>query len=689
MPFARAAWYNRGIMRLSREQFGPLALPQAARRAWSLRAWRALDALRDSRLWLLVGLCLALLLVASQAPLSYRFQVGQQTGPLSDQPFLASFLPGEGSGTARFRWSRPDSTITIPAVGRRALILTLPIIGHRAQFEPDAQPTIVELRAAGGPSFAFPLRREGASYRVYLPPAASPNGTLRLRLISAPWSSPGDKRGQLGVALGQRIGLESVQPTGFVLPDNALLLAWPLCLGLLWLSLETLGFGRRRMFWLLVPLVLGLPLLLLIDAPRLGFGSLWALQVGALTLVAALLARLALPALLRRLGVPAPAHLLPWLLLLIVATFALKYGGRLYPDAMPGDLQLHVNRYSMAVAGNIYIPAQHRGLPFPFPPALYISLAPLTLSGLDIRPLFEISAGLFEAGTVLLLYILLARVFSPRLGLLAAGLYALIAAGFMVTWFAFQTQVAAHFFTTALIAALVLWWPRYAGWTRWLVIVFLIAQAFLGHIGQFLNAGLVGLLAVPLLYLGARSAAERAGARRFALIGLAAGLFCGLFYYSAFWSLIVEQTREVAALGLNEATGKPPIPRATTLSVLWRGGLIEHLGFFPAPLALIGALLLARKRPPGILSLLVALTFVVALSQGLLPLLTLSSITTRWLMFTVWAIVACAALALVPLWRRGRVARLVTVTMGGYLAWLTLVLFLNALALRKPPIEPF
>jgi hypothetical protein len=682
-------------MRVTRDNLGHSVPARSS--AWARRAAAGLgrlhEALRGWQLWALLGVCLALLLLAGQAPLDYRFQVGQETGQLSDLPFLArGFLPGEGSGTQRFRWARPDATITVPGVGRRGVVVTLPIVGHRAQFDDAAAPTMLELRVPGGQSLAFPLRREGATYRVYLPPAASAGGTLRLRLLSAPWRSPGDNRGELGVALGERVGVTSVRAGGLHLPDPAMLLAWPLCLALLWLACATLGLGARQRLLTLAPLALGLPLLLLLDAPRLGFANLWAPRFGLLSFVAALVAALGLPPLLRRLGASPSAATLPWLLLIVVGTFALKYGGRLYPDSMPGDLQLHVNRYSMAVAGDVYIPAQHRGLPFPFPPALYITLAPLALSGLDIRTLFELSAGLFEAGTVLLLFVLLRRLSgSSWLGLAAAAIYAVIAAGFMVTWFAFQTQVAAQFFTTALLVALILWWPRYDTPLRWGLLVFLIGQTFLGHIGQFLNAGLVGLLAAPLLYLGARDAVSRRGALQLAGVGLLGGLFCAAFYYTAFWGLVVEQTREVAAVGLNEATGKPPIPRATTLQVLWRGGLIDHLGFFPAPLALVGALLLARARAGrwGIMPLLVALTALVALAQGLLPLITLSSITTRWLMFAVWAVVACAALALGALWRRGRAARLVSVAMAGYVGYLTLAMYLAAMALRKPPIEPF
>jgi hypothetical protein len=83
------------------------------------------------------------------------------------------------------------------------------------------------------------------------------------------------------------------------------------------------------------------------------------------------------------------------------------------------------------------------------------------------------------------------------------------------------------------------------------------------------------------------------------------------------------------------------------------------------------------------------MTLAVSVGQAILPLITLSSITTRWLMFSAWAIAVAGALGLAWFWRRGRGARVVTVAMALYVGWLTLVMFIEALALRKPPIEPF
>jgi len=72
-----------------------------------------------------------------------------------------------------------------------------------------------------------------------------------------------------------------------------------------------------------------------------------------------------------------------------------------------------------------------------------------------------------------------------------------------------------------------------------------------------------------------------------------------------------------------------------------------------------------------------------------LPLITLNSITTRWLMFSSWGIFVAAALATLPLWRRGWAAKGVVVAMFGYVAWVMVAVWTNAMLLRLPPIEPF
>lgn len=646
----------------------------------------------DWRPLVLAGMCWLLMLLVVQFAFTYVFRIGQSNGPGRDLPFLSGFNDGENAHTDRsFRWTRAQSQIEVPGIGQRDLIVAMQILSHQAQWYPDMPPPVVEVQLGNRTPVSVTLRQEEAHYLFFVPASVLERGTLRMQLTTTPWQHELDQRSELGVAVGRWLTIRSTPTSGLVWPDLLLILAWPFSLVLFWLMLRSLGFAADGSFLALLPLVVLLPLLTLFEAPRLAFGSVWIIQVGLMCIAFALLLRWLVPRLLQRLGVAPPPAILRWLLLLMVLTFALKYGARLYPEAMYGDLQLHVNRYIMTIHGRFFIRAQHRGLPFPFPNALYVMIAPLTLTGLGIHFLFEVTAGLFEAAMVLLLYVFIARLMrSPRYGLLTAATYALVPAGFMTTWFAFETQVAALWFSALLMTVLVLRWPDYSDWWTWGMLVFLFAQAFLGHIGQFINTVLLGLIVVPVLWWRYTSPLERRGTLQILGAGVVAGLFAGLFYYSRFTGLFLDQLQGMADGGLNEITGREPIPREVTLAALWQHGLLDHFGFFPVLLALIGALILFDTRlRQSILTPLIWFTFLVAASQAVLPLITLSSITTRWLLFATWAICVSATIGFSWLWRRGRSARVVSMVMAGYVGWITLGVWINAMAFRTAPVEPF
>lgn len=659
---------------------------QAAVRQLLAAVVRALATLRDWRLALLLGVCVLLLVLLNQAPLSYDIKVGKDRGPGSDLPFLSNFNDPEGDGDASFRWSRGDAEITVPGLGGRGALLSFDVISHQGQQQ-GGDTGALDLALPDGATVKLALRPEPARYYVYVP--ASPlDGALHVGLHSTPWQQAGDRR-ELGVAIGQALRVDSVRD-GVVLPGAVMLLAWPLALALLWLALRIMGFAARLALALLLPLAVVIPLLLLVDAPHLGFGVPWVLQAGALALLCAALSAWLAPHLLRWLGTSAPPHILRWLLLLVTISFVLKYAARLYPASMGGDIQLHINRYTAALNGELFVVARHRGLPFPFPPGLYLMLAPFTLLGAPIRLVFQLATGVFEASTVLLLYALVARTTaSARVGLLAGAVYALTAAGYMTSWFAFETQVGAQWFEVALVLLVALRWPRLADGPGLLMLIIILAGVFLGHIGLFINVSLLGLLLAPILWWRARDAAERRAAGAIALAGVLVGAFVALFYYTSFLDVVLAQLGGVAEGGLNGATGRAAIPRETSLRVLWEGGLITHYGFFPVLLLIPGALLIGRGRLGRVVAPLFWLTLLISASQGLLPFVTLSSITTRWLMFAGWAVAVAGAIGLAMLWRRGRSARVVALAMAAYVCWLTIGVWMNAMALRLPPIEPF
>jgi hypothetical protein len=358
---------------------------------------------------------------------------------------------------------------------------------------------------------------------------------------------------------------------------------------------------------------------------------------------------------------------------------------------MPGDLQLHINRFTGTILGNIYFRAQHRGLPFPFPNAPYVLIAPLTLTGIPLGRLYEFTAAVFESLSVLVVYLTVTRLSNMRVGFFAALTYALVAVGHMNTWYSFQTQVATQFYSVLLLAVLTLGWPEYRGWSRWGVAAVLFVMVFLGHIGAFINTAVLGLLIVPVLWWRARSPLERRGALNLLWFGLFSAGFAGLFYYTAFWDMVVTVVGGVATEGLNEVTERNPISRSVFLEALWRDGIILHYGFFPIILAVAGAWMISRdeRYRDHLLPPLIWLTFLTAVSQGVLPLITLNSITTRWLTFAGWAICVASAFAFEALWRRGWLGRLGVIGMYGFVFWQTVVVWAEAMFLRGPPPEPF
>jgi hypothetical protein len=650
------------------------------------------DILRDWRLGLIFGLCFLLLLLVAQLPFNYRFQVGIDQGAVTDKPFLRGFNGGELiSWDESWRWSRGEAAIVVPGIGQRAVLMGFDVVSHRAQWQPDIPPPVLTVDVGAGRPVDVTLRPQAARYQFYVPADALRDGSLRVDLRTAPWQNPNDARSELGVAVGNWLTVSSTVAAGFVRPDWGLALIWPLGLGLLWLAVRVLRFPPRQALLLLLPLALLVPLLALNEAPRLAAGERWMIANGLICIVTAALSAWLVPPLLRNLGLVVPPDILRWLLLLMVVSFAVKFSGQLYPASMPGDLQLHVNRYTRTMFGEVYIPAQHRGLPFPFPNAPYIVIAPFTLF-IGPHLAFELMAGFCEATIVLIFFITLGRLTgSAQLGLCAAFSATLTAAGFMNAWFSFQTQVMAQWFTALLLMLVVTRWPDYDDWGIWAGITLLFTLAFQSHIGAFLNNGMLGVLLIPVLWLRAQSQAERRGTLRLGLAGLTAALFLLIFYYSGFAEMIVTQLTGIATVGMAEVTNREPLERADWLAALWEPGVIGHYGLFPIILAFVALVvwLVDGRMRRSIVPPLVWLTFVVAATQAILPLITLSSITTRWLTFAGWSIIVASSFGFHWIWRRGLAGKIAVIAMYSFVAWLSIVVWINGMVLNKPPIEPF
>ena len=124
---------------------------------------------------------------------------------------------------------------------------------------------------------------------------------------------------------------------------------------------------------------------------------------------------------------------------------------------MPGDIGFHINRFADTVRGTVFILSKNRGVDFPYPPALYLTLAPLFLL-IDRGSALQISAALLDALSPLLVYLIATRsrmIRDWRFGVAAAVLYALSGAGFMPTWWNFSTHIFTQFAHLLLITSIV------------------------------------------------------------------------------------------------------------------------------------------------------------------------------------------------------------------------------------------
>ena len=167
-----------------------------------------------------------------------------------------------------------------------------------------------------------------------------------------------------------------------------------------------------------------------------------------------------------------PATHWRWLLLIIVIVFATRYGGKIYPDSMPGDIGFHANRFAETVWGQVMLVSRNRGVDFPYPPAFYLILAPFTLLDIDRRALLHLGAALLDAFSPLLVYtLMMALILKPQderlrrnssdpfpLSLVAAALYGLAPAGYLTTWWNFSTHIFTQCAHLLLITLLVLFW---------------------------------------------------------------------------------------------------------------------------------------------------------------------------------------------------------------------------------------
>ncbi len=666
-----------------------------------------------------VFLALALgLLVAVQLPLSYTVDVGVEEGYGGDLPLLWGFNTAEDDDHGTYRWTADGAAIVLPGLGQRAVLVQLDVIPISRQVASVAPDTTL-ISIGGTQSVVLPTYEAGRRYTMFIPPSLMRSGVLALHIHTDTFTPPDDPR-MLGVPLDGVKVYSVKQPSALALPDLGAMSMWLLTLGVFW-GMLLIALWRTHAHgwvpWFISGAALLIALASILDPPRWGYGASPALQAVLLSCALVIVLRLALPWLFRRMGIACTMPTLGWLLLIVGVAFGLRMGGRLYPLSMWGDIGFHTNRFIDTFGlGRVFLLSRNRGITFPYPPGGYFTLAPLILLGIDIRFVLPCVAALLDALSAVFMYVTVVAGLGSkpgqRIGLIAAALYVFTAAGFMLTWWSFDTHIYSQGATLVLImAAMVLGDDRYDARYRThktqdehkgqAALLFVLAcGVFFGHFGFFMNVALLGGLLLLIVWVVAWRGNVWAQSIRWPCTIAATGAVVTALalFYSAYLWLFQSQFAAMLNGGLTNVAGRAPVSRAYLWEVLWQAGLVEHYGFFPLLLVPVGMWVLVRGAGVGqvvrwrgrsVLVVLMGCSLLVSSVFAILPFITLSTQSTRWLTFSAWAVATGAALAFRVLWRCGRAGRLAVVAMGGFVLWNTATFYLGPMLWRIRPPEPF
>jgi hypothetical protein len=97
----------------------------------------------------------------------------------------------------------------------------------------------------------------------------------------------------------------------------------------------------------------------------------------------------------------------------------------------------------------------------------------------------------------------------------------------------------------------------------------------------------------------------------------------------------------------------------------------------------------AAQRGWRVLFGLMVCSLIVSSFFAILPFITLSTQSTRWMMFSAWVMAIGAAFGFRLVWRYGRAGRVTTLAMGGFVVWNTAYFWLAPMLWRIRPPEPF
>ncbi len=617
--------------------------------------------------------------LAYQAPIYARLAIGGDAASQrreDDAPFLSGFNGSEPySGEDyrwwtlppgyAYRWTTSDATIRFPGVGGGRWIMRL----YASSGHADGTDAAVQWHFDNRSPTLLAISAHPRIYHLLGPINA--NGDLALHFQADAYTSPDDPR-----ALGFVIRDVRLEPTsGLHTP------ALPYLYGLAATLILIYVLAR----WLALPInvarlliLTGTGIILLLLATNRLALTLIAPILPALALGCAALA-LSLQAILRRWGTSAlpdqhaAGAAIGGIVVLVALAFALRAGGMLHPYALFSDAGLNANNLLETSLGIIYftegLPAEAGGGQAPYPPGVYLLLAPWQLivpvGHVERILLIQIGVAALDSLVVALIWLLLRRSGARQsAALLGAAFYLLpppLLESFSIGEYANIGGQALALPAIALLA-----WD--AGQTRnrtgivWLTLALVVG--LLAHSGVTLSLGALFAAAWGISIIGdLRQRATRTLAYPTGDLALAGALALGivvLVYYTApqFLALFAERFGEGAAT--TNAAALSPMEKIGDLA-LSTLGLARPGGRTPLPLLLVisglaGVALIAGQRNGRtaqwvLASVLIAWWVGTLISQGIILI---ADQGVRWAHFLYPALCLGAGPTLGAFWQHGK-----------------------------------
>lgn len=348
----------------------------------------------------------------------------------------------------------------------------------------------------------------------------------------------------------------------------------------------------------------------------------WELVLGAVVAIVGFVV-------LRRLTLPV------WLciaLMGMLANIILKEMGVLAPGIYAIDIKFHANRFNEALWYSVYQYAEGRGTNYPYPPIIYLLMAPVVLPAEQLFVIHDVIHTLsviVESSTIVVLAWMMQRLRWTSLQIaLMSVLYVVLPAGFQLQWYATIAQSIGQWLGVLAMTLSVV------GVNRWSVLA--MFGATLGHFGAFLTVHLSMTLALVSRQL-----------RRTALWWWGVVAVVGIVYYSQFITLIVAQ------LGRLKNTLEPTTFEQRLYDFIWGYGFVGHYNGIFVGLMIIG-LIIARRSQWWRM----AIAMVSAASVLLCAQLFFDVVPTRYIIYLFPVVATYAVVPLSQLWRSwaGRVS---------------------------------